>query len=118
MSVKYYFIPKKLEQLLKQSVDNWLKSDTAYTTITGVYQKSEVVSETDSSIISKNILKETSVIKNGFIDENGYGMSLIGFCLEADLELLAPVYEQMINSFPEILRFIDSEDYLTWYNQL
>jgi len=117
--LKYYFIPRSFENLLSQLENDFLNRgvEDSYTCITGVYKISQILDETDNIVYNQNILKQKTFIKNGYLNENQI-FQLFGFCLEADFDLIAPEYNELINQFTDILQFTSSQDYLIWYNNL
>lgn len=115
MKTKYYFIPKSLEELFSQMIENFLITNE-YTIITGVFKPCEILDNSDILVENKNILNEISFIKNGFKDPDNNIFGLIGFCLEANFSEVGEQYNVLINQFPEILQFNNSKLYLKWYN--
>ena len=113
--VKYYYFPKSFENQLAEAITEWIKKTDSFIVTTGVYKLSENVDLTDTLVFNKSISGEITYIKNGYISENNEFFELIGFCFEADIENLAPEYQQLIDTLPQILQFLTSIDFLECY---
>lgn len=113
---KYYYIPQNLELELSQIIDTWDKSNAIV--IVGTYKQSNILDETDSTIFNRTNNLEVYYIKNGYLSEQNIIFGLIGFCLEADFDRVAPEYNNIINSYSEILQFEKASDYLEWLSKI
>ena len=116
--VKYYFFPTFFEQQLSEAEDSWVETPNSFVTLSGVYNKTTVLNEDNTLCYNLTIINEKQYIKKGFADSNGNIFTLIGFCLEADLETISPEYQAIIDEMPSILQFESSEIYLKWYNSI
>jgi len=113
----YYYIPKSYENTIVPILNSWLENNNIII-ITGVYQESNILNETDSLVFNVNILGETSFIRNGYKSESDKIYELIGYCLEANLYVIMPDIQEMINNVSDILQFNTSEEYLEYINTL
>lgn len=110
--IQYIYIPLIYEDVLAQSINSWLQNPSAWTVITGIYKQSEILNDSDSKVINKTKSGEIINIKYGFKDENNNIYSLIGFCLEGDIERYTPaLYDELIKH-TDILIFNSSEEFL------
>jgi hypothetical protein len=115
--VKYYYIPKKYEIQLYEKISDWAKKEDSFIVLIGIYKKNGILDESDNICFNKTILNQIIHIVNGYeIDSEIY--KLIGFCLEADLEVIAPDFQELINNFIDILQFETANEFLTWQKTL
>jgi|GEM_PF-5563581 len=112
--VKYYFFPKAYEIPISQAVESWSLIPDSFIVTTGTYKRADILDTNDSLVFNKTILQEIIYIKKGYLSENNEIYGYIGFCLEADLQTIAPEYQAMVDNIPDILQFNSANDYLEW----
>ena len=116
---KYYFIPIELELDLSQLIDYWVnrQKEGIYTVVTGVYKEGTVLNTNDSTVYSINILQETQYIKYGFQSEDIIH-KLIGFCLEADFDLIEPSFAHVFDLYPTVVICNSADEFIKYIDDL
>lgn len=114
--IKYYFIPKTLENNLFSIINSWENNNpNKQIIVNGVYNKSDILNNSDSSIYNKSVNGNIDYIKYGYNDViDNINYELIGFVIESDLNLTGPEYYPIIEEHSEILQFNTAEEFLNW----
>lgn len=112
--IKYYYIPKVHEDLIKMLQTSWLlQSEKAYTIITGLYNSSEVdyLGETvDTNVLDQR--RKPIARTFYFEEEDGYTRAeLFGFCLEANSK------DVPLNLPPDVIVFNTNTDFLKYIHE-
>ena len=114
---QYIYIPIAHEVILANAVNLWTSAPNyGWTIIVGVYKPTEVQKDGDS--IVRNVLRvdRQEVLIPYTIQDllNNNKKGLVGFCLEGDLDLYAPDFKAVLQSFEDVKFFDTSFDYLTY----
>lgn len=108
---QYFYIPREYDINILPAINSWTEQpNNGWTIITGVYEEGDF--ETGNSIIyNVDVRRIKTFIANSIIQDTKI-LTLVGFCLEGDLDFYAPTFKTQLLQLQGVLAFNTDIGYL------